>query len=188
MPGSIIAARELYKQSKTAVENKRILILGAGVGLEAQAAAMLGAEYVLATDIHPTTLQQLEYGVLQESRIKNKTIVQTQLFDIYSNSFSSYNEFDLLIIADVLYNKELATQVCYRIKEALRANPKIRILLTDSQRFVPSFLQTLQECSLNTSQKLEWKEETLEQFTGSGVCIDEDQTYDIAVRTLWIGL
>lgn len=60
-PGSVVAARELLKYTKQ-IQDSTVLIVGAGPGVEAQAVAMLGAERVVATDIHPTTLQLLRYG------------------------------------------------------------------------------------------------------------------------------
>mmetsp|Transcript_10318 Transcript_10318/g.14829 ORF Transcript_10318/g.14829 Transcript_10318/m.14829 type:complete len:176 (+) Transcript_10318:2-529(+) len=42
-PGSILASRELMKQQQT-VSNATVLVLGAGTGVEAQAAALLGAK------------------------------------------------------------------------------------------------------------------------------------------------
>jgi len=60
-PGSVVAAQEMIKYQQE-IENTTVLILGAGPGVEAQAVAMLGARRVIATDIHPTTLQLLRYG------------------------------------------------------------------------------------------------------------------------------
>ena len=37
-------------------------------------------------------------------------------------------------------------------------------------------------------QRAEWEVETMKGFTGSEVMIDEDQTYDVKVQFLWIGL
>ena len=187
-PGSVVAAQELCLHQKAAVNDQRVLVLGAGVGIEAQAAAILGAKEVLATDIHPTTLQQLAFGASQEPKIKSG-VIQTQIFDLFGTDPIMGNSFDLLIVADVLYNEQLASQVCCRIAEAVAQNPKIRVLVTDSQRFVPTFATELQaRLGDQVKDPVEWKEQKLEGFTGSGVCIDEDQTYDVTVRRLWIGL
>ena len=56
-----MAARELSKR-KNEIKNKTVLILGAGTGVEAQAAAILGASEVIATDINKLTLKLLKYG------------------------------------------------------------------------------------------------------------------------------
>jgi hypothetical protein len=70
-----------------------------------------------------------------------------------------------------------------------------KILISDSQRFVPRFLYDLNQACETVAkgrgihfQNLEWQIETMKGFTGSGVMIDDDQIYDIKVRHLWIGL
>ena len=63
-PGSVVAAQEMLKYKEN-IEDSTVLVLGAGPGVEAQALAMLGAKKVIATDIHPTTLQLLRYGAQQ---------------------------------------------------------------------------------------------------------------------------
>lgn len=60
-PGSVRASRELVRW-KEEVRDKVVLVLGAGTGVEAQAAAMLGAERVIAVDVNLLTLRLLEYG------------------------------------------------------------------------------------------------------------------------------
>jgi predicted nicotinamide N-methyase len=63
-PGAVVAARAMltYKEE---IQNSKVLVLGADPGVEAQALAMLGAKQVIASDIHPTTLQVLRYGAQQ---------------------------------------------------------------------------------------------------------------------------
>jgi predicted nicotinamide N-methyase len=194
-PGSVKAAQELCRRAETAVKDRHVVVVGAGVGVEAQTAAILGAKKVLATDIHPTTLQQLEFGVQQESRIHNKDIVQTQILDLFESSDNQPIPVpcDLLVVADVLYNEQLAAQVCRRCAESVQQNPAVRILITDSQRFVPEFIDNLNKELSNvvprdTFKPMQWKMEMMKGFTGSGVMIDEDQTYDVKVHYLWIGL
>eukprot|EP00536_Pseudo-nitzschia_multiseries_P002700 jgi/Psemu1/283903/fgenesh1_pg.36_\ len=171
--------------------------LGGGVGVEAQAAAMLGAREVIATDIHPTTLQQLEFGVSRNEQLSSSsdTIVRTEILDLFRTREEQPipSPCDLLVVADVLYNEELATQVCRRCAEALEENSGIRILVTDSQRFVPGFLDELNQAlgqvsSSSVKSLATWKVETMKSFEGSGVIIDEDQTYDVTVQSLWVGL
>lgn len=85
-PGSIVASQELMKKhvchSPSQVENTTILVLGAGTGVETQAAALLGAHKVIATDINQMSLNLLDYGTSQirgmsdivESRCKFQSI------------------------------------------------------------------------------------------------------------------
>lgn len=208
-PGSLKAAQELHRNAEMAVRNRSVVILGAGVGVEAQAAAILGAKSVVATDIHPTTLQQLQYGVDQEDRIVKKDVVQCQLLDLFATRQDQPLPYpcELLVVADVLYNDELASQVCRRCAEAMEQNPDVRILITDSQRFVPTFVGDLNRAletgwartatsshpgthsnATKSPLPVAWQLDTLMRFTGSGVIIEEDQTYDVQVQTLWVGL
>ncbi|CAJ1949807.1 unnamed protein product [Cylindrotheca closterium] len=186
-PGSLVAARELSFSKDTAVKDRNVLILGAGVGLEAQAAALSGARHVLATDIHPTTLRQLQLGVEQEDAIDDKSIVETRILDLFAHEDQPLPDCDLLVVADVLYNENLASQVVRRIVEAYKRNPKILVLVTDSQRFVLTFDTQLNELMEDIRGPLcSWTEEQM-TFTGSGVIMNEDQTYDVTVRKMWIG-
>lgn len=190
-PGSVVAAQAL-RSHVSLVKDHRVLILGAGVGVEAQAAAELGAKQVLATDIHPTTLQQLEVGVASNDRIPDKSVVQTQIFDLTGKEALPMALADMIVVADVLYNEDLARHVVRRVVEGWQRNPKVKILVTDSQRFVKVMTLLQEQFSKvsgdTTSPDIEFVEETLVDFTGSGVCIDGDQTYDVKVRTLWIGV
>lgn len=74
-PGSVVAAQEL---SQLDIEGLTVLILGAGPGVEAQAAAMLGAKRVIASDIHPTTLQLLRYGAQEAGLGLNESVIETR--------------------------------------------------------------------------------------------------------------
>jgi len=182
-PGSIVAAQEL---STSVVKGTRVLILGAGCGIEAQVAARLGAASVLATDIHPTTLQLLEYGAEQAGGDISK-VISTALFDIASSE--TLPDCDLMVVADVLYNDHLAAQVVRRCVEARSRPTPPMILITDSQGFVRRSFDRNLNSKLKTigMPGAEITSRTLHGFTGSGVAIDDDQTYDAVTRIIWIG-
>lgn len=178
-PGSVVAAQELMLH-RHMVKGRRVLVLGAGVGIEAQAAAQLGAASVYATDIHPATLQLLDYGT---QRAGLESIVSTALFDITSDE--ALPPCDLMIVADVLYIEELAAQVARRFSEARSAaETPPAILITDSQRFVRQFAPDLCASmqSIGVQAGVAWSSRNLSAFTGSGVMIDEDQTYEVQAR------
>ncbi|KAG7362662.1 lysine methyltransferase [Nitzschia inconspicua] len=193
-PGSVKAAQELCRHID-AVQGRHVVVLGAGVGVETQAASILGAKQVISTDIHPTTLQQLQVGIDQEPRIPSD-VVQTQILDLFAIDHQPLpTPCDLLVAADVLYNEQLAKQICRRCAEAYRRNPKIQLLITDSQRFVPTFIEDLNTALEAVAvaegrnfEKVDWHVETMEGFTGSGVMIDDDQMYNVKVQHVWIGL
>eukprot|EP00986_Skeletonema_menzelii_P015483 scaffold11881_cov149-Skeletonema_menzelii.AAC.10 len=191
-PGSILASRELMKQQQ-AVSNATVLVLGAGTGVEAQAAALLGAKKVIATDINPLSLQLLAYGASKIETI-GPDVVEAKYFDLFSKD--PLPKCDILVAADTLYNAELAKQVGHRLHEAITrsfedGHTPIKVIVTDSQKvFGTNFLEEQEMIALNTIfeegkwKPLEWKLETLNNFCGSGVLIDDDQIYDVDVRVI----
>ena len=100
-PGSILAAREMYARREEDIVGKTILVLGAGTGLEAQAAALLGAKRVIATDINALSLRLQEYGV-QEAGLGN--VVESRVLDLFGPDPLPVEGVDLVLVADVLYN------------------------------------------------------------------------------------
>ena len=60
-PGSIAASQELMIHSSQ-VRNSTALVLGAGTGVEAQVAALLGARKVIATDVNQFSLNLLDFA------------------------------------------------------------------------------------------------------------------------------
>jgi len=178
-PGSVIAAQELQPYTHQ-IQNSTVLILGAGPGVEALSVAMLGAKRVIATDIHPTTLQLLDYGAKQAGLDER---IQTRVFDLFSEV--DLPKCDIVIVADVMYDAYLGKQVGHRMKEVLRWATPPKILITDSQRFAGTdFLPDLNE-ACQSSHK--WEARNLGSFTGSGVMVNEDQTYNVTARLLRIG-
>jgi len=183
-PGSVVAVHEMMRHSEEAVRNKTVLVVGAGVGVEAQAAAVLGAAKVHATDIHPTTQRLLRYGAEQAGL--NDTI-STGYFDLFSPD--PLPECDLLVAADVLYNDRLGAQVAQRCVEAYQRNATV--LISDSQRFCGKFQDDINEQMLAVDpnrKRVVWHGRRLPAFTGSGVLVDVDQTYECKARIMWINL
>ncbi|GKY98297.1 hypothetical protein MPSEU_000787300 [Mayamaea pseudoterrestris] len=138
--------------------------------------------------VHPTTLQLLEYGAKQANL---QSIISTQVLDLYNHKHHPLPACDVMIVADVLYNDQLAEQVIQRCVEArLLPQPPV-VLVSDSQRFVHDFERQLNQrlkAALPQHARVAWMSRRLPKFTGSGVCIDADQTYDVKARVMWIGL
>jgi len=86
-----------------------------------------------------------------------------------------------MVAADVLYNEHLALHVGRRCLEAFHKG--VKILVTDSQRFT----DLIPELNRQLHGEVAWKEQRLNAFTGSGVMVDEDQTYNVTVRVLAVG-
>lgn len=197
-PGSIMAAKELMKkhlhpQEQSSLTNATVLVLGAGTGVEALTAALLGAKRVIATDINPLTLKLLDYGANNDVRVGDN--FSGEYFDLFSDK--PLPECDVLIAADVLYNPGLAKQVGLRLHEAVVRSfnegvVPLKAILTDSQQFHgTNFLTEVAELSdlnklfkENNFEQLEWKSYKLENVCGSGVLVDEDQIYDADVRMI----
>lgn len=77
------------------VRNKRIMDFGAGSGIVAIACIMAGAKQVIACDIDPDALL---------SCVENAKLNQVE-FELHGDLFQFDQEIDLLIAADVLYDK-----------------------------------------------------------------------------------
>lgn len=104
-----------------------------------------------------------------------------QVFDVCSEE--PLPDCDIMIAADVLYNEHLASHVGKRCLEAIQRG--VKMLVTDSQRFT-DLLPELNR-RLDVTSQLAWDERKLDAFTGSGVMVDEDQTYNVTVRVLAVG-
>lgn len=200
-PGSILASKELMKRhhsspSRSPMTNATVLVLGAGTGVEAQTAALLGARKVVATDINPLTLRLLEHGAECDERIVDG--FEARHYDVYSSE--PIPPCDILVAADVLYNLDLAKQVGRRLHEAIvrsfeEGTPPTKVIITDSQKFHgTNFLDEVVELrELNSMfkesnwEELKWEVQTIEKVCGSGVLVDEDQIYDVDVRMICWG-
>lgn len=179
-PGSILASKELI-QHKDQITNSTVLVLGCGTGVEAQAAALLGAKKVIALDISKLTLRLLKFGCEQAGV---GDVVEPTLFDLFSDQ--PLPDCDVMVAADVLYNEELAAQIGKRVTEVLRRNIPPAILVTDSQRFAGTdFLPDVNK-NFPDQDPLDWSFFELKNFRGSGVMMDTDQTYDATTRMISI--
>ena len=189
-PGAQLAA-QLLQGNADALRGRTVLALGAGTGLEALAAAHLGAGKVLACDINPLALALLRHGAERAGLAER---VETRTLDLFDEA-DALPAAEVLLCSDLLYNPELAHQVGRRCGEALTAaeerESKLSLLVTDSQRFQgggDGFSRGLQSRLPSDAAReaaeaaLGWQATHLEQFTGSGILVDGDQTYDIDAR------
>eukprot|EP00562_Extubocellulus_spinifer_P032885 CAMPEP_0178731708 /NCGR_PEP_ID=MMETSP0699-20121125/30180_1 /TAXON_ID=265572 /ORGANISM="Extubocellulus spinifer, Strain CCMP396" /LENGTH=361 /DNA_ID=CAMNT_0020383785 /DNA_START=1379 /DNA_END=2464 /DNA_ORIENTATION=- len=180
-PGSILAAREMAAR-RDEIVNRTVLVLGAGTGLEAQAAAMLGAGRVYATDINSLSLRLLDYGIKEAGL---DSVVESGVFDLCGTD--PLPRADVVLAADILYNQDLGMQVGKRLMEILNMPQEQRpgVIITDSQRFygtdfAPLLNEELERVGRST---IEWEERDL-KVTTSGILVDEDQTYDVTARII----
>lgn len=194
-PGAALAA-QLLSSNADALRGRTVLALGAGTGLEALSAAHLGAGRVLACDVNPLALALLRHGAERAGLAER---VETRTLDLFDEA-DALPAADVLLCSDLLYNPELAHQVGRRCGEALAAaeerSSKLSLLVTDSQRFQGGgdgfsrgLLSRLPSDAARDAAEaaLGWQATHLEQFTGSGILVEGDQTYDIDARfiSMW---
>ena len=111
-------ARYLAEQPQW-VKGKRVLDFGAGSGVAAIAAAKAGALEVLACDLDPLALAACQ---------ANAALNQVQL-SYSSDFFGEADRFDLILVADVLYDCEnlpLLDQFLTRGQQTLVADSRVR--------------------------------------------------------------
>lgn len=111
-----VLARYVFDHPKL-VSNKRVLDFGCGSGVVAIAAALAGAREVIACDSDPLALEatRINAGINQVDLLLN------------DNYFDIEGEIDLIIVADVLYDRE---NFCWLQRFAERAPS---VLIADSR-------------------------------------------------------
>jgi predicted nicotinamide N-methyase len=99
------------------LEGRTVLELGTGTGLVSLAASLSGAKSVLATDYSMFSLSLLEKAKNLQCRPLPGDILTTQFFDV-KDFTKSLPPADIVVIADLLYDKGLAVAVGKRVCEA----------------------------------------------------------------------
>ena len=189
-PGALFASRLLASHAQARVKGKTCLIMGAGTGLEALAAAALGAEKVVACDNNRLTLELLMDAARDQGWGDR---VETRLVDLsIDENLNALPAADVHIFSDVLYTLDLSAALARRCRSLLLQSGESDapgqngswVLVTDSQGFHSK--EFLEELNGGDSSPLvdEWQRERLEEFTGSGVLLDSDQTYSPIIRFL----
>ena len=131
----LVLARWLAERPEW-VRGKRVLDFGAGSGVAAIAAAMAGALEVVACDLDPLALEACR---------ANAALNDVQL-NYSTDFFQETDRFDLIIVADVLYdrgNLPLLDQFLSRGQQALVADSRVR----DFQHPLYRRLAVLEACT-----------------------------------------
>lgn len=113
-----VLAREILAHPEL-VRGKKVMDFGAGSGVVAIACVMAGAREVIACDIDPDALLSCE----ENARLNNVG------FRIHGDLFTFDEDLDLLIAADVLYDRAnlvLLDEFMARANEVLIADSRIR--------------------------------------------------------------
>ena len=119
-PASIALAR-LVSHCPSLVAGKRVLEIGAGLGLVGNAAAKAGAAEVLMVDLDADVLQlarrSIPENIPEDPSLAN---VQTLDWDDVPDDWPA-DRFDVVLAADVLYDDDAARGVADVVARALRA-------------------------------------------------------------------
>ena len=99
------------------LQGKTILELGTGTGLVSLTAALSGAKSVLATDYSRFSLSLLEKAKTLQFKLIPDEVLTTQFLDVKDFS-KPLPAADIVVIADLLYDKGLAVAVGKRVCEA----------------------------------------------------------------------
>ena len=99
------------------INGKSVLELGTGTGLVSLVASLSGAKSVLATDYSMFCLSLLEKAQTLQNVPIPPGVLKTQFFDVKDFS-KSLPPADIVVIADLLYDKGLAVAVGKRVCEA----------------------------------------------------------------------
>lgn len=137
-PAASVAGQEV---SRWAAEHQgrrwRALELGSGAGFPALVAASLGASGVLAVDTEPLPLALLQAAFDAQcqswmSRMQCATppVLETRCGDAREVALEG---FDVVIVADLLYSKDLGQSLGRRLGAAVRAGC-CEVILTDGER------------------------------------------------------
>ncbi len=106
------------------VAGKRVLDFGAGCGIEAVAACMVGADYLLASDIDPMAAVAVELNARA-----NSVAIATTTRDLVGNPLQ---DFDVVLAGDMFYDPAFARKVLSWFQDLLARG--VKILLGDPSR------------------------------------------------------
>ncbi|KAJ9605489.1 Protein N-terminal and lysine N-methyltransferase efm7 [Cladophialophora chaetospira] len=123
-----VVARYLENNARSLVQNKSVLELGAGAGLPSLVAAILGARLVVVTDYPENELiVNLRYNIEHCSALENKsnTVAEGYLWGSSPLSLMSHLQsdtagFDLLILADILFNHSEHAKLLATVRNCLK--------------------------------------------------------------------
>lgn len=135
-PAAIVMARFLV-QNAALVNRKKIIELGCGLGLSGIVAGHLGGN-VLMTDYQQAAL---DFAAKNWKR-NNNEFVQTCLLDWREPALD--DKFDLVIAADVAYERKMFRPLVNTIKKALKPGG-VALITEPNRRFAKDFLVQLRD-------------------------------------------
>lgn len=132
-----IIARYIEDNAKETVQGKNVLELGAGAGLPGLICALNGAKRVLVTDYPDADLvDNLSYNIEHcvPERLRYNITAQGYLWGNNTDALKSTLDdcddgFDLLILADILFNHSEHEKLVRTLQQTQRKNPDSRALV-----------------------------------------------------------
>lgn len=142
-PSSVALARHVFEREHLA--GRRTVELGCGVGLPSVISLACGAD-VTATDYYEAALDFARYNAL----VNLGRELRTRLLDWHAPRAQVLGHFDLVLVADVLYEQRNVAALTALIPTLL--NPGGEVLLADPRRKnAPVFLEGMQDMGFGFS-------------------------------------
>lgn len=135
-PSSEALAHYIFEHKKL-FQNKRVLELGAGLGLPSLVAAHVGAE-VTATDYHP----DVEFYFQRNCRHSSVKCRYERLN--WRQSTKDYGLFDIVIGSDVLYESKHPREVAHGLLRFVKKNGLV-ILSDPGRAYLQKFLEAMKQ-------------------------------------------
>ena len=146
------------------VRGKTVMELGCGLGLPSIAAALSGAKSVLATDLSPQAISELDAAIKYNSdRYPELNVVVGDILDWCKADTSPFPTVDVVIAADVNYNRAFVQPLTNAILR--HRNPSTPLYLATRLGRV-----SLKEALESLSSKLTLKDKT-------NLYVDPDRTH-----------
>ena len=134
-PGGQALARYII-DTPDIVRGQRVIDIGAGSGMAAIAAMRAGARSALAADVDPLAVR-----AIQRNAAVNGVEVATTTTDILGDPIDA----DLVLIADLVYEPELATRVAAFLDAAARAGTDVLLAARTTSRRPPLSFSLIRE-------------------------------------------
>ena len=129
---SRITANYVEEHANTIVQGKTILELGAGAGLPSLVCALNGARKVVVTDYPDQDLIENLQINLEQSDLSN-VVAEGYVWGKSPDALIAHLEektgFDLLILADLLFNHSEHAKLVFSVQSTLKRSPHARALV-----------------------------------------------------------
>jgi len=153
---------EYFIQNPTLCQNKNIIELGSGIGFLSLICAKLNAKSVIATDVNSDVMQRLRQNIKSNLSIlkqENLAIPKAEKLDWNDKELNidHYQNLDLIICADVIYNPDNIEPLVNILSLFLKAIPSITIILCNplrQQSTYDLFLKQLSEHNITIHKEL----------------------------------